>query len=403
MALTQESIGKRLREARLNLKLSQEQAAAAVGLDRTALLKIEKGSRAVTSTELVRLARLYRREMSELLSEEPLVEDSFTLLGRMAGNGLPGQSDEVMRALELLKEAVRLEELLGDRFRETPPLYSRSPPVNYEDAIDQGKEVALLERRRLGLGRNAIPDVAEVIASQGIWTAAVPLPEETMGLFIAHRRFGLAVFVNQANQRARRRFSYAHEYAHALMDRDQVPEPTSRENAHTLKEKRANAFASEFLMPAEGLLEALHRCNKGGVGRGAAWTYDFFAPASYVKDAVRVDAEAQRISLHDTAFLARYFRVSYEMAAIRLKDVGIISKGVLDQLLAQKERAWTLMRALRMEEPEEEGHQPWLERQVMELAFECFRRDRISRGRFVQACILAEKDPEEMLTVAQAE
>jgi DNA-binding XRE family transcriptional regulator len=52
MTLTQETLGARLREARTNAQLSQDEAAAAVGLDRTALLKIEKGTRAVSGTEL---------------------------------------------------------------------------------------------------------------------------------------------------------------------------------------------------------------------------------------------------------------------------------------------------------------------------------------------------------------
>lgn len=397
--LTQETIGTRLREARLNVQLSQEEAAEALGLDRTAVLKVEKGARAINTSELLRFATLYHRDPSELLSEGPLTEDPFTLLGRIVGNEKPHIDGPVGKALGLLKEAVRLEGFFGDHLRARPPAYRFAAPQNYDEAIEQGKELGSLERRRLGLGSSAVAYVAQVIAAQGIWTAAVPLPVTMSGLFVSHSRYGLAIFVNEANVRARRRFSYAHEYAHALVDRDQAAEPSTAANAKTFKEKRANAFASEFLLPAEGLCEALERMRKGGTSRSSSWTYDIFSDR-YSHNEVRLDATAQKIGLHDVVSLANEFRVSYEMAAIRLKDIGVIRKPALDELLARKDDGRTLMKALGMLDTDDEGDQPYLVRQVMALAIEALRRDRISRGRFVDACILAGVDPETMLDIA---
>lgn len=415
MPVTQETIGARLKEARLNLHMSQEQAADAVGLDRTALVKIEKGTRGITSMELVKLASLYRRDVAELLSDEPLVEDPFTVVGRVIDNLPPEMGGEVNKAIELLKEAVHLEQMLGDRARPVPPAYAVPAPTDFEEAIDQGREVANLERRRLGLGRSAIPDVAEVIASQGIWAAAVPLPNDTMGLFLAHAKYGLATFINQDNRKARRRFSYAHEYAHALFDRDQKPEASSRANSHTLREKRANAFASEFLMPEEGVFEALERRNKGGASRVSSWIYNFFADSAegdgneYDHEELKVDSDARKIGFTDVVFLAREFLVSYEMAAIRLKDVGVIKKPLLDELLERKPDAWKLMSLLKLEPCEtaaksetDEFDQPYLVRQVMELAFDAYRREKITRSRFISACVKANQKPDEMLAIAEA-
>ena len=402
MTLTQEAIGLRLKEARENIRLTQEEAAQTVTLDRTALVKIEKGIRAVTSTELMRLARLYRRDLSELLTETPLQEDPFTILGRIAENDAPDTQGPVATALEQLKEAVRLEGFLGGSLRPHPPTYQFDAPHNYEEAIEQGKEVAILERRRLSLGDNALPDAAQIIAKQGIWTAAVPLPEKTSGLFVAHPRYGLAIFVNQSHRRARRRFSYAHEYAHALLDRGRSTEPTTADNAKTFSEKRANAFASEFLMPADGVTEALERMRKGGSSRTSSWTYDVFSDF-YVHDEARNDASAVRISVHDVAFLAHEFRVSYEMAAIRLKDLDCIRKSTLDILLEAKEAGRDFMRALNLYDPDDDETQPYLEWQLVGLAMEAFRRDKISRGRFVSVCKLCDKDPERMLAIALSE
>lgn len=398
MTPTQEALGQRLKEARENVRLTQEAAAQQLGLDRTALIKIEKGTRQVTSAELGALARLYRRDMTELLSPAPLQEDPFTILGRIAENEAPQQDGPVATALERLKEAVRLEGFLGGTLRVHPPTYQFAAPDDYDMAIDQGKEVATLERRRLGLGNTAIPDVAEVIASQGIWTAAVPLPELTSGLFVSHTRYGLAIFINQVHRRARRRFSYAHEYAHALLDRGKNAEPTTAQNSRTLTEKRANAFASEFLMPADGVEEALERMRKGGTSRASSWIYDIFTDQP-VHDEVRHDATAIRISVYDVAFLAHEFRVSYEMAAIRLKDLDCIKKLALDSLLAAKEDGRAFMKALDLFNPDDEDSQPYLERQLMALAVEAFRRDKISRGRFVSVCALAGQDPDHLLSI----
>ena len=149
--VSQEEIGRRLREARLNVRLSQEQAAVALGLNRTALVKVEKGARAITSAELVRFATLYRRDLTELVSVEPLSDDPFTLLGRIAGEETPEVASALGRVLAMLKEAVRLEQFLGRPRRALLYGHALPAPENYEQATEQGKELARLERRRLGL------------------------------------------------------------------------------------------------------------------------------------------------------------------------------------------------------------------------------------------------------------
>lgn len=403
MTLTQETLGERLKEARVNAQLHQEEAALAVGLDRTALVKIEKGTRAVGGMELLRLAQLYHRDIGELLSAQPLEEDLFTVLGRLAGNVPPERTAEVNHSIELLKEAVHMESFLGDRVRPLPPKYQYAEPLTWEGAIAQGKEMAQLERRRLDLGSAPIMDVAEVIASQGMWTCAVSFPDDTSGLFVAHAKYGLAVFVNERHARTRRRFSYAHEYAHAIIDRDRAAEPTTKENAKTLIEKRANAFASEFLMPAAGVIDALERMRKGGTSRASSWIWDA-ANDEPVHHESRQDPSAQKISVYDVASLAHEFKASYETAAIRLKDINAIRKTQLDDLLLRKEEGRSIMHLLFDQKDDDNGtEQPYLVRQLILLAMEAFRRDKISTGRFRQVCHLAGYPADDLLWIARGE
>ena len=103
MTLTKELLGQRLRQARENVRMTQEMAALELGLERTILQKMESGVRKVTSTELASLAKLYRRDMSELVTSAPLQQDPFTILGRIASNVSPSADGQIATALERLK------------------------------------------------------------------------------------------------------------------------------------------------------------------------------------------------------------------------------------------------------------------------------------------------------------
>lgn len=61
-----ERIGNRLKEAREYLGLSQEDAAQVVGIKRSAISKIESGTRRVDAIELGKFAKLYRQPITSL-------------------------------------------------------------------------------------------------------------------------------------------------------------------------------------------------------------------------------------------------------------------------------------------------------------------------------------------------
>ena len=90
------------------------------------------------------------------------------------------------------------------------------------------------------------------------------LTEDMSGLFTNHPSVGLCILVNYAHTRARKRFSYAHEYAHALLDRTSTATVSLEANRTELSEVRANAFAATFLLPRAGVWEFLHGRAKAG-------------------------------------------------------------------------------------------------------------------------------------------
>jgi predicted nucleotidyltransferase/DNA-binding transcriptional regulator YiaG len=61
---SKESIGRKVAEARRSLGLSQARLARAVGLDRTALSKIERGARGLSALELARMAKALDRPLA---------------------------------------------------------------------------------------------------------------------------------------------------------------------------------------------------------------------------------------------------------------------------------------------------------------------------------------------------
>src|SRR3990167_5249780 len=119
------------------------------------------------------------------------------------------------------------------------------------------------------------------------------------GLFLHHASIGLVILVNDSHVRARRRFSYAHEYAHALLDRDRPVTVTSADNAAELIEKRANAFATAFLMPREGVGEVRAALEKGQPSRVEETVFE--ATGGHFDAQARSAPRSQRITYLDTA------------------------------------------------------------------------------------------------------
>lgn len=98
-------IGERLKKAREFLELTQEEAAATVGLSRSALSLIEHGRRKVNSEELARFARVYGQSVDALAGTSPLppLPESVKALARAATELSSNDRDELLRFAEFLQ------------------------------------------------------------------------------------------------------------------------------------------------------------------------------------------------------------------------------------------------------------------------------------------------------------
>lgn len=384
-------LGRRLRVAREARAVSQQEAADAIGVPRTAITQMEAGKRSVSTLELSRLAALYRQPVIHFFeSVDDEDEDVLVALHRMAPDLDEDESvrQQVERCLSLCREGVALEKLLGRDARSGPPVYEMRMPRTATEAVGQGEHVAEEERRRLGIGNTPVPDMSELIGAQGVWASGIALPDHMSGLFLRHRAIGLAILVNASHSRGRKRFSYAHEYAHALLDRDRAITISSADNSAELVEKRANAFAAAFLIPGAGVLDLLKGLDKGQPSRTEQIIFDA-ASGRHIEAQYRAPPGSQRLGYKDVALVAHHFGVSYQAALYRMKSLRQISHKERVELLDQERFGKSWLGELDMLSDVEEPEQPkyWtreLRSEIAHLAIEAYRREEISRGRLLE-------------------
>lgn len=413
MPISQELIGKRLKEARENARLTQDAVAQTIGLPRTAIVQIEAGNRSVSTMELVRLADLFKRPVAEFFAESEVHEDDILVaLFRSAPQiqDNPGYRAEVEMCIDLCREGAILERLLGKDHRHGPPGYKLSQPSRSAEAVRQGNEIAQAERRRLDLGDDPIANIAELVGSQGVWAASVPLTDEMSGLFLNDSSFGLSILVNLQHPPTRRRFSYAHEYAHALLDSGLNVTISSQGNRTELLEVRANAFAASFLMPAEGVKDFLESLDKGKGSRIEHEVYDVLVERGNeapVRAQSRSIPGASKITFQDAAQLSRYFGVSYQAAVYRLRNLDRINQSQCETLIGRNNEASTYLRFLKNKDGEGTSHSEHeydreLISAILYLAVEAYRRGEIGRGRLLEIGKKLSIPADDLLLLGQA-
>lgn len=413
MQIDQATLGRRLRDARNNCGLSQDVVAQELGIPRTAVVHIEGGNRAVSTLELAEMARLYRRPVADFFRETSSTEeDVLTALGRISNEFLndPKVQQEIEAHVNLCQRGASLRALLDIDALNAPPEYPLTAPSTTWDAVQQGQAVATAERRRLGLGDNPIQDMADLITDEGIWASGTHLPNEISGMFLRHSSIGMVILINFDHPRARKRFSYAHEYAHALMDRSASVTVSRVAEREQLTEVRANAFAAAILMPEGGVHSFLAHWNKCIGSRESIAVYDSATDKSgtVVQASRRSPAGSQQINYQLVAQMAYHFGVSYQSACYRLKALKCINDADLKDLLSKDELALRFLEVLKIKDDlegrdDEKQMKPDRELAVelFSLAIEAYNRELISKAKLIELGSLVHIERKDMLDLAR--
>jgi Zn-dependent peptidase ImmA (M78 family)/DNA-binding XRE family transcriptional regulator len=395
MPLTQEQLGSRLQAAREAAGLTQQDVATGLAIPRSAVAEFEAGRRRVSGLELDRLAHLFGRIVSDLLEPAPLAPDPVSTLLRASQEIATNHAlqSRLRGYWSLCNEVEHLERELGMPTKQAALFaYELPAPSSKWEAIRQGQQVATLERNRLNLGASPVWELPEVLQAQGVRVTEEALPDGVSGAFLYGKTIGPLIIVNENEHPVRRLFSYAHEYAHALLDRARSATVSRRSDNDDLLEVRANAFAAHFLMPEAGVFAFLASRGKGEIGRQVQVVPESASTGGGhpVFASKRLPTASQAIQIHDIVLLAHAFGVSYSAALFHLMNLKVLTREQFEALQVQEDQARRLARALRGDKLDdkrkesEKGFHWKLSSQVLSLGLEAYRREVISRRKLVE-------------------
>ena len=388
------SIGDRIRQIRERQGISQDTMAKWLGISRSMLVLLESGDAQPGLSVLDKLAYRLGCDLRTLVSGPDGIDPVHVML--RADPALEGNVEayeSIQKCLRIGEEVALLESMLGiDRIGDRQISYQTPTPSSKMDAVRQGERAAASERRRLGLGDAPVENMVSLLEGQGICTSQTPLSGHVSGVSFLGRH-GVFIFVNGSHPVARRRFSFAHEYAHVILDlREDTSVMVSRDDeSGLLFEVRANAFAAAFLAPDQGCRAFLQ---ESGKGRPSRIEYSAFGGGTNVRVNERNVASEQSIQPFDILLLARHFGVSAEVAAFRLSNLGFIGDEERDRFLAAN-RSGSLAGLKRLvREPSwfEDREDFSFSSRLLGLALEARRREEITTGRLIEIAELVDID-----------
>ena len=403
MPIDQKELGRRLKVAREAAKMTQEAVAEKIGIGRPALSLMESAERAVSSLELDKLCFIYGRDIADFLGDSFADRNTLATFWRINEDILERPETEKIlnEALVMAREQTRLEQMLDIERPQPIAVYKLADPKRKQEAVEQGAIIAEQERQRLGLGFGPIENLPDLMESQGIRTHQTALADNISGFTMNDDECGPIVVINNHHAPVRRRYSYAHECAHVLMDRLKLGIVTRESERASLFEMRANSFAANFLMPERGVRQYLARLGKDQVSRTRAAVFDEngVVPVEY-----RTTGD-QHIKLYDIVELANFFGVSRAAAAYRLLNLRLLTQTELQDLLEQdKQNGQSLARMLKLNSEPRDIANPDHTHRFLSLALEALRRNEVTLAKFRELVALISipgHEVEQLLKTAQ--
>jgi Zn-dependent peptidase ImmA (M78 family)/DNA-binding XRE family transcriptional regulator len=285
---TQADLGRRIAQAREDSGKTQSELADLVGLDRTAVVRLEAGNRKVSATELVAIASALARPIDWFVTESPPA-----VISRRQNSAVGGRARRLDLALENAARDIAF--LIEQHILPHQGRARYAVPQSFEDA----ENLARIIRAEARLPEGPIYDLQAVCEQLGILTFSLELgPDSGDAAYVEVSDLGVAV-VNGTTDPGRRRFSLAHELGHHVVGDAYEPEPRLGVSD---TERMLNVFAAHFLMPRSAVQN----------------TWDEFKNRS-----ARLAATA----------VAVRFRVSWTAACNQLRDLGIIEGRERDLLV----------------------------------------------------------------------
>lgn len=261
MSVMESDVGARIRQLREAAGIQARDLAAQIGLDPTALSKIENGHRAVKSAELARIADALRISPLALLEDDPLLT-KLPIAARRAGLGVTARG-----AYDRLLSLAELHVVLADAGIPTSPMLAAVPDVTGVPWLDAAKQLAEIAHQQLqvqeaaAVGDQRLGALADAIEQRFRVDVLIDQfqGDPLSGAALTHHAFPL-LFVNSDFSRPRSLFTLAHELGHLVLGHVDDGIALDEDLAGpTEMERIANAFAATFLMPEDIVENTLKR------------------------------------------------------------------------------------------------------------------------------------------------
>jgi Zn-dependent peptidase ImmA (M78 family)/transcriptional regulator with XRE-family HTH domain len=301
-----------LRKGRERAGLSQDAAAAAAGINRVLLSYYETGRRPVPLPTATTLARLYGTALDQILAgEQAGGADPGTgvdVSGILYRASPPALADSAHGGLTRFERYIREYVELATELRRPLPGKGQSPfPAVTGSAARDAADAARQLRRYLNLGGGPLGDPFRV-ADDHILIWRLPLGEDLQGapsgFFYNHPQAGFSIVINSDMTLGRQIFTVGHEMAHAFFHSRAVDVIVSMPGAEVGRERFADVFAGELLVPGDELRRM--------VMEHAAW-----------------NSLANPIAV---VHLQRHFGVSYATIRVRLLQEHLIDQPTFEEL-----------------------------------------------------------------------
>lgn len=292
-----------LRKARERRGLSQSEAADSIGIPTALLRRWEKGEEGPSLEQASSLADLYHCSLDRFL--QPTAEPPRHDLRAERRKEQDEQEKSIKEAVSLFEHwcntAAQIEELVGPREIalqrsdiSDPQLLARA--IRQEYSLGDGPVRSIRRLLERDMGALVFSLSADGVSGMSWW----------------HPGAGPAILVNRTDSPGRQNWTVAHELAHLLQSDAVIICDTLQVNYGEPRERFADAFAAEFLLPREDVVR-------------------------YVK---RERLQSLLTSDATLALIARHYHVSREATARRLESLGLLPRGFTDEQMSRWLEEW---------------------------------------------------------------
>ncbi len=352
------ALSERLTAARKAAGVSQLDAGKHISVSRPTYIAIEKGEREVKPWELAALASLFRTQVSRLIRQE-------TALPMIAPH-LRGEIPEAAQEVGVGEAIDRLAEFVDDYQFLLEKNNARLVPVMEPPRIDRSAmgldalaaRVAQYERSRLGFGeREPIGDLRKTLDEVGVHVFVDVMNSKLACLYSFVPGFGYCILVNRLHPRERMRWTIAHEYGHFVFDRDKPGVDYLNPGARKpFSERFADAFAANFLMPAEGVRRQFE------------------------------DAKARSgdVNVGDVCRMANFYGVSMMAMTLRMESLKLIRSGTWEFLKESGIRVSDIKREAGILDPDQKSVIDTFPERYLLLAIQAWNNEEITTNQFAK-------------------